>query len=65
MLKEVEVPDRNRNAKVIIPLVIGVWLLGILVFQTGAPPAFGAIFGIARCPSPAPGKLARRHRWRW
>src|SRR5687767_10673780 len=44
---EAELPDRNKNAKVIIPLAIGVWLIGILGTQIGAPPGFWVISGIA------------------
>jgi len=39
--------DRNKNAKVIIPLAIAVWLGGILVFEGGAPALFEALFVVA------------------
>src|SRR6266508_1487105 len=45
--KGLNVPDKNKNAKVIIPLAIGACLLGMLVFQSGAPAAVGAVSGIA------------------
>jgi hypothetical protein len=45
--QEGEVPDRNKNAKVIIPLAIGIWLITLLGAQSGAPPAFWPVFGIA------------------
>ena len=39
--------DRNRNAKVIIPFVIVVWLGGIVVSREGTPDALRVLFGIA------------------
>ena len=39
--------DRNRNAKVIIPLAIAAWLGGILVFATGAPLVLQVLFIVA------------------
>lgn len=38
---------RDRIAKIIIPLAIGAWLLGIAVSTTGAPVVFETIFVLA------------------
>jgi hypothetical protein len=45
--RRLAVPDRNRNAKLIIPLAIAVWLVALLGHQIGAPPAFWLLLGIA------------------
>ncbi|HLF04985.1 MAG TPA: hypothetical protein VI855_07185 [Dehalococcoidia bacterium] len=39
--------DRNRNAKVIVPLAIAAWLGGMLVFRDGVPAVFEVAFGVA------------------
>jgi len=39
--------DRNKNAKVIIPLVLVAWLGGILVFKGGVPAIFEVLFVVA------------------
>ncbi|MGH2348278.1 MAG: hypothetical protein ACRDFT_02290 [bacterium] len=39
--------SQNKIAKVVIPLAIGAWLLGIVVFRTGAPAVFEAIYIVA------------------
>ena len=36
--------DRNRNAKVIIPLALAAWLGGIVVFRKGVPAVFEAVY---------------------
>ena len=36
--------DPNRNAKVIVPLAIAVWLAGTLVFKEGVPAVFEVVF---------------------
>ncbi len=38
---------KNKIPRVVIPLAIGVWLLGIAVFKTGAPAVFETIFVLA------------------
>jgi hypothetical protein len=37
----------NRNAQVIIPFAIGVWLLGVVAFTAGLPPIFEVLFVVA------------------
>lgn len=37
----------SKNAKVVIPLAVAVWILGILVFETGAPAVAEAAFFVA------------------
>ena len=39
-------PDKNRNAKVIIPFVLIVWLAGILVSREGTPEIVQALFAV-------------------
>jgi len=41
------VSDRDRNAKVIIPFVLAVWLGGILVTREGTPEAVRLLFAVA------------------
>jgi hypothetical protein len=36
--------DRNRNAKLIIPLAVGAWLGGILVYRQGVPAVFQVLY---------------------
>ena len=36
--------DRNRNAKVIIPLALAAWVGGILISREGVPPVFEAVY---------------------
>ena len=39
--------DRNKNAKVIVPLAIAAWLGGILVFKGGVPVVAEVVFVVA------------------
>lgn len=39
--------DRNKNARVIIPLAIAAWAGGIVAFKLGLPAVFGAVFIVA------------------
>jgi len=39
--------DRNKNAKVIVPLAIAAWLAGIVVFKGGVGAAFEVVFFVA------------------
>lgn len=39
--------DKNRNAKVIIPLAVAAWLGGILLSREGVPPIFEVVFFVA------------------